>query len=77
MNTQLKNIFLILLLTFAASCTINAGDRKKNVDTKEYTSEYICPMHCEGSGSDSAGICPVCGMDYVQKDSLDHEGHDH
>lgn len=32
---------------------------------KEYTSKYICPMHCEGSGSEEPGKCPVCGMDYV------------
>jgi hypothetical protein len=46
----------------------------------EYTSAYICPMHCKGSGSDQAGTCPVCGMDYVaNKDhkETDHEGHDH
>lgn len=34
----------------------------------EYTSKYICPMHCPGSGSDSTGICPVCKMDYVLND---------
>jgi hypothetical protein len=22
-------------------------------------------MYCKGSGSDSAGTCPVCKMDYV------------
>ena len=22
-------------------------------------------MHCEGSGSDEEGKCPVCGMTYV------------
>jgi hypothetical protein len=58
----------------------------------EYTSAYVCPMHCKGSGSDQAGKCPVCGMDYVvnkdhKKDHEmghdeghgedDHEGHDH
>ena len=32
---------------------------------KEYTSKYVCPMHCEGSGSDEEGKCPVCGMTYV------------
>ena len=32
---------------------------------KEYTSKYVCPMHCEGSGSDDEGKCPVCGMTYV------------
>lgn len=44
----------------------------------EYTSTYICPMHCEGSGSEEAGTCPVCGMDYVLRaDHEGHEGHDH
>lgn len=45
----------------------------------EYTSAYICPMHCKGSGSDKAGVCPACGMDYVMNDKKadDHEGHDH
>lgn len=59
----------------------------------EYTSAYICPMHCKGSGSDSAGTCPVCGMDYVKnenaatdgakgtehmhEDGEGHEGHSH
>ena len=49
---------------------------------KEYTSAYVCPMHCEGSGSEEAGECPVCGMDYVvnedhQSDGHNHEGHSH
>lgn len=54
----------------------------------EFTSAYICPMHCKGSGSDVAGTCPVCGMDYVmnpaQGEGTDHmegaeghEGHNH
>lgn len=34
-------------------------------DGPEYTSKYVCPMHCEGSGSDTEGKCPVCGMTYV------------
>lgn len=37
----------------------------------EYTSAYICPMYCEGSGSDAPGKCPVCGMDYVAKAELE------
>lgn len=36
---------------------------------KEYTSAYICPMHCEGSGSDEPGKCPVCEMDYEKNES--------
>lgn len=26
---------------------------------------YICPNNCEGSGSGSAGTCPVCGTAYT------------
>ena len=33
---------------------------------KEYTSAYICPMHCEGSGSDEPGNCPKCKMAYIE-----------
>ena len=48
----------------------------------EYTSAYICPMHCPGSGSDQPGQCPKCGMDYVKNEDVQsseegHEGHDH
>jgi len=56
----------------------------------EYTSRYICPMHCEGSGSDEPGECPVCGMDYVKNEDFQgsemkengemddtHEDHNH
>ncbi|MBK6949186.1 MAG: hypothetical protein IPH16_15030 [Haliscomenobacter sp.] len=48
----------------------------------EYTSAYICPMHCPGSGSDQPGQCPKCGMDYVKNDDVQsseegHEGHNH
>ena len=48
----------------------------------EYTSNYICPMHCTGSGNDKPGECPTCGMDYVMNDktqggSDSHEGHTH
>jgi hypothetical protein len=31
----------------------------------EITSMYICPMHCDGSGSAEPGKCPACDMDYV------------
>lgn len=48
----------------------------------EYTSAYICPMHCPGSGSDKPGKCPKCGMDYVKNEDFPsaeegHEGHNH
>ncbi|MCB0686542.1 MAG: hypothetical protein KDC53_08455 [Saprospiraceae bacterium] len=44
---------------------------------KEYTSAYVCPMHCEGSGSDQAGTCPKCGMDYVAQSEHVKDGHKH
>ncbi len=44
---------------------------------KEYTSAYVCPMHCEGSGSEEPGQCPVCGMDYVALADLDEAEHSH
>jgi len=40
---------------------------------KEYTSAYICPMHCEGSGSDKPGNCPACEMDYVKNEKAKKE----
>ncbi|MFQ5445991.1 MAG: heavy metal-binding domain-containing protein [Saprospiraceae bacterium] len=39
---------------------------------KEYTSAYVCPMHCEGSGSDKPGNCPKCGMEYVVNEDHQH-----
>lgn len=56
-----------------ASCTYQAEEKQEvNKDGKEYTSAYICPMHCEGSGSEAEGQCPVCKMDYVKNPS--HKG---
>ncbi len=34
----------------------------------EFTSAFVCHMHCKGSGSDKPGKCPVCEMDYVKND---------
>ena len=66
----------IALSVFAISCSggdSNTDTSTENTDTskqgKEYTSAYICPMHCEGSGSEKMGQCPVCGMDYVKNDN--------
>ena len=42
-----------------------------------FTSAYVCPMHCETSGSDKAGECPVCGMDYVTLADHTKDGHTH
>lgn len=44
---------------------------------KEYASAYVCPMHCEGSGSDTEGTCPKCGMEYVANEEHQKDGHTH
>ncbi len=48
-----------------------------DLESKEYASAYICPMHCEGSGSDESGKCPVCEMDYVPNEEHNGEKHEH
>ncbi len=76
-------ILLLSLVLFATGMAIsscgNAGDKSATTDQqgKEYTSAYICPMHCEGSGSDKMGTCPVCKMDYVANKEHGHDGHSH
>ena len=44
---------------------------------KEYTAAYVCPMHCEGSGSEEEGNCPKCGMAYVANEDHVKDGHTH
>lgn len=86
----MKKLFLLLFLgAFVFSFTACNGstktdDAKKIEKTEnsgpEYTSKYVCPMHCEGSGSAIAGTCPKCNMDYELNPNFkdeSHEGHDH
>ena len=85
------NLLLVAALTTGlmfASCSSKGGDSSTQTEQqsdkvdktgKEYTSAYVCPMHCKGSGSNAPGKCPVCKMDYVKNDgkSGGHDGHDH
>ena len=78
----MKNLKTILLFAsfltlglFFSSCSSNTDNSDKQ--GKEYTSAYVCPMHCEGSGSDEKGTCPVCGMDYVKNEDHKTDGHSH
>jgi predicted nucleic acid binding AN1-type Zn finger protein len=86
----MKYLILFTLMGFATlSCKNSANNAAQPANTEstevkaeeksgpEYTSEYVCPMHCKGSGSDKAGQCPVCQMDYVLNEKTSHEGHDH
>lgn len=77
----LSTLTFVLLMSFSAC----GGNSNANADAKgkEYTANYVCPMHCEGSGSEKPGKCPVCKMDYVANTpepptEVDpHEGHNH
>jgi hypothetical protein len=70
----MKSIFIkasiVLLIGSLTACSSNSSEIDKT--GKEYTSAYVCPMHCEGSGNNSAGTCPVCGMDYIVNDQHKH-----
>ncbi len=85
----MKNILLIssISLFFVIGMTLTSCHDHKHGSGTEYTSAYICPMHCKGSGSAEAGKCPVCKMDYVKNTKAkdhdhdthlehDHDGHD-
>lgn len=68
-------VFSIVAIS-VASCSSNSSNSTEQ-QGKEYTSAYVCPMHCEGSGSDEPGTCPVCGMDYVKNENHKADGHKH
>jgi hypothetical protein len=90
---KLRAIAALFILAFAlASCggghshdhSGTSQEQSAEQTGPEYTSAYVCPMHCTGSGSGQPGKCPECGMDYVankdhQGDGHGHgeEGHDH
>ena len=86
MKSIIKLSCAVLFIGFLAwGCGNSGGAEDKNADQTEvhhgegpeYNSAYVCPMHCEGSGSDKAGTCPVCGMDYVAQSDHAADGHDH
>jgi Heavy metal binding domain len=79
-----KVIILFLALTLSGIClviTSCGSGTNTGADTekqgKEYTSAYVCPMHCAGSGSETAGACPVCKMEYVKNENHKSDGHTH
>lgn len=81
---NIKQILLPLVFLVFGLVLFACGNQATDADKqgKEYTSAYICPMHCEGSGSDKAGTCPACKMAYVQNETKkledhNHDGHDH
>ncbi|MDG2419957.1 MAG: heavy metal-binding domain-containing protein [Saprospiraceae bacterium] len=86
----MKNVFqsfgvtlLIIVSLFLVSCgeltplKNTSTSSEPHGTTAEFTSAYVCPMHCKDSGSDAAGTCPVCGMDYVKSEEHTKDGHKH
>jgi len=66
-STIFKTTVIALFVIGLSSCSTSKKEESHKTG-KEYTSTYVCPMHCEGSGSEEAGQCPVCGMDYVKNE---------
>lgn len=75
-------ILIFFLICSASSITmVSCGHRHQSESPeahqgKEYASAYICPMHCEGSGSDQPGTCPKCGMEYEKNKEYKSDGHE-
>ncbi|NOT36193.1 MAG: hypothetical protein HOP11_02315 [Saprospiraceae bacterium] len=72
----MKNILFLIFIASILSVQCKSKEenkgpkiQKEDQSGPEYTSAYICPMHCKGSGSDKPGTCPVCGMDYEKKEN--------
>ncbi len=78
---------LAAMMVVASVLMVSCKDNKKEVETetetnaenqgKEYTSAYVCPMHCEDSGSDKEGTCGTCGMTLVKNEDHKSDGHTH
>ncbi|MDH3650511.1 MAG: hypothetical protein OEQ53_12570 [Saprospiraceae bacterium] len=80
---------LLLIFSCGGQTNSNATDAEASAEKMEeavdksgpeYTSAYVCPMHCKGSGSETEGKCPVCDMAYVANPdhaAHDGDGHDH
>lgn len=65
---------LVAIVVIASITTVSCKDNKTKTETtiekqgKEFTSAYVCPMHCEDSGSDHEGTCDTCGMTLVKNE---------
>jgi hypothetical protein len=54
----------------AAGTEVKAAVTEPTAESKEFSAKYQCPMHCPGSGSETYGSCPVCGMHYMYNPNL-------
>ncbi|MEO9503032.1 heavy metal-binding domain-containing protein [Nonlabens ulvanivorans] len=71
---------IIVATVSMVSCKDNKAETKTETTEKqgkEYTSVYVCPMHCKDSGSDKEGKCDTCGMTLVKNEDHKANGHKH
>lgn len=74
---------LIAIVVIASVTMVSCKDTKAETKTEtvkqgtEYTSAYVCPMHCKDSGSDKEGTCGTCGMTLVKNEDHKANGHKH
>lgn len=79
---KLKTI-LIAMVVMGTLTMVSCKDSKSETkaataqEGTEYTSAYVCPMHCTDSGSDTEGTCATCGMAYVKNEDHTSNGHTH
>ena len=72
---------LVAIALMAVVTMVSCKDNKTKTETttekqgKEYTSAYVCPMHCKDSGGDKEGKCGTCGMTLVKNE--DHTTNEH
>ena len=75
---KIKQVIIIagICLVIVPACSFNVKTAKSDTaesvvhNDPEHNHKYVCPMYCTGSGSDSAGTCPVCNMDYIKNPKL-------
>ena len=76
---------LVAIVVIASMIMVSCKETKTETETeetiakkgKEYTSAYVCPMHCKDSGSDKEGTCDTCGMTLVKNEDHISNGHTH
>jgi uncharacterized paraquat-inducible protein A len=79
---NLKSI-LVAMILIASVTMVSCKDTKTETKAetakqgKEYTSAYVCPMHCKDSGSDKEGKCGTCAMTLVKNEDHKANGHEH
>lgn len=45
----------------------NSSKQSKTIEEDDdFVAKYICPNHCNGSGSNDKGTCKICGMDLIE-----------